>query len=54
VWGELKPSLTQAALIDRALNYCDWVVANGLLAIRAHVVVCDPRLLAVEALLEVK
>lgn len=54
VWGELKPSLTQAALIDRALTYCDWAVANGLLAIRTHVDVCDPRLLAVEALLEVK
>jgi len=54
LWGELKPLLTQAALIDRALNYCDWAVAKGLLAIRSHVDVCDPRLLAVEALLEVK
>ena len=54
VWGELKPLLTQEALISRALDYCDWAVAKGLLAIRTHVDVCDPRLLAVEALLEVK
>jgi len=54
VWGELKPLLTQEALIERALAYCDWAVAKGLLAIRTHVDVCDPRLLAVEALLEVK
>ena len=54
LWGELKPLLTQQALIDRALSYCDWAVAKGLLAIRSHVDVCDPRLLAVEALLEVK
>ena len=54
LWGELKPALTQEALIGRALQYCDWAVARGLLAIRSHVDVCDPRLLAVEALLEVK
>ena len=54
LWGELKPLLTQQALIDRALTYCDWAVAKGLLAIRSHVDICDPRLLAVEALLEVK
>ena len=54
LWGELKPLLTQDALIERALRYCDWAVARGLLAIRTHVDTCDPRLLAVEALLEVK
>jgi cytosine deaminase len=54
LWGELKPQLTQEALIERALQYCDWAVARGLLAIRSHVDVCDDRLLAVEALLEVK
>ena len=54
LWGELKPLLTQDALVERALTYCDWAVAKGLLAIRSHVDVCDPRLLAVEALLEVK
>lgn len=54
LWGELKPLLTQDALVQRALQYCDWAVARGLLAIRTHVDVCDPRLLAVEALLHVK
>ena len=54
LWGELKPLLTQDALIERALAYCDWATAKGLLAIRTHVDVCDPRLLAVDALLEVK
>lgn len=54
LWGELKPQLTQEALVERALAYCDWAVARGLLAIRSHVDVCDPRLLAVEALLHVR
>ncbi len=54
LWGELKPTLTQDAIIQRALQYCDWAVARGLLAIRSHVDICDDRLLAVEALLQVK
>ncbi|MBL0149266.1 MAG: amidohydrolase family protein [Ideonella sp.] len=54
LWGELKPLLTLEALVERAMAYCDWAVAKGLLAIRSHVDVCDDRLLAVQALLEVK
>ena len=54
LWGELKPSLQQEALVERAMQYCDWAVARGLLAIRSHVDICDDRLLAVEALLEVR
>lgn len=54
LWGELKPLLTHEAVKERALRYCDWAVSMGLLAIRTHVDVCDDRLLAVEALLEVK
>ena len=54
LWGELKPTLTTDAIIERALTYCDWAVAKGLLAIRSHVDTSDPSLLAVEALLEVK
>jgi cytosine deaminase len=54
LWGELKPTLTQDAVIERALAYCDWAVARGLLAIRSHVDTSDARLLAVEALLDVK
>ncbi|MGY6708427.1 MAG: amidohydrolase family protein [Rhizobiaceae bacterium] len=54
LWGELKPLLTHEAVRERALAYCDWAVSMGLLAIRSHVDTCDDRLLAVEALLEVK
>ena len=54
LWGELKPLLTHEALVARALQYCDWAVAKGLLAIRSHVDICDDRLLAVRALLDVK
>lgn len=54
LWGELKPLLTEQAIVERALRYCDWAVAKGLLAIRSHVDVCDPRLLAVRALLQVR
>ena len=54
LWGELKPLLTQEALVQRAMQYCDWAVARGLLAIRSHVDICDDSLLAVEALLHVK
>jgi cytosine/creatinine deaminase len=54
LWGELKPQLTFDALVNRALAYCDWAVANGLLAIRSHVDTSDASMLAVEALLAVK
>ncbi|WP_442579455.1 amidohydrolase family protein [Mesorhizobium sp. ASY16-5R] len=54
LWGELKPLLTHESVTERALAYCDWAVSMGLLAIRTHVDTCDDRLLAVEALLDVK
>lgn len=54
LWGELKPLLTAEAVIERALRYCDLAVAQGVQAIRTHVDTCDDRLLAVDALLEVK
>ncbi|MFT3813455.1 MAG: amidohydrolase family protein [Acidovorax sp.] len=54
LWGELKPLLTADALLERALAYCDWAVAKGLLAIRSHVDTSDASLLAVDALLEVQ
>ena len=54
VWGELKPMLKADDMIGRALAYCDWAVARGLLAIRSHVDTSDPSMLPVEALLEVK
>jgi len=54
LWGELKPTLVQDVIVERALAYCDWAVGRGLLAIRSHVDTSDPRLLAVEALLHVR
>lgn len=54
LWGELKPLLTHGAVVERALRYCDLAVSQGVLAIRSHVDVCDDRLLAVDALLDVQ
>ena len=54
LWGELRPLLTREALVERALRYCDLAVTQGLLAIRTHVDTSDPRLVTVEAMLEVQ
>ena len=54
LWGELRPTLTQDALVERALRYCDLAVSRGLLAVRSHVDVSDPRLVTAEALIEVR
>ncbi len=54
LWGELKPQLQAEHIVERALAYCDWAVARGLLAIRSHVDTSDPSLLTVRALLDVK
>ena len=54
IWGELKPDLTAEAIKSRALELLQWSVAKGTLAVRTHVDVSDPSLLAVEVLLEVR
>ncbi|MBU6419111.1 MAG: amidohydrolase family protein [Proteobacteria bacterium] len=54
LWGELKPHLTQEAIYERAKKLCYWSAARGTLAIRSHLDVCDDRLLAVEALVQLK
>lgn len=54
LWGELKPTLTVEAIKKRALEACQWAIARGTLHIRSHVDICDDRLLAVQALLEVQ
>ena len=54
LWGELRPTLTREALVDRALRYIDLAVTQGIGAIRTHVDTSDPRLVTVEAMLEVK
>ncbi len=54
LWSELKPLLTGDDLKERAFALCRWAIAKGNLAIRTHVDVCDPSLVAVDALLEVR
>ena len=54
LWGELRPTLTVDALVERGLRYCDLAVSQGLLAIRSHVDTSDPRLVTVEAMIELR
>ncbi len=54
LWGELKPSLTQAGIYERAKKLCLWSIARGTLVIRSHVDISDDRLLAVDALLALR
>lgn len=54
LWGELKQIATIDDIKARALDYCDWAVSMGLLAIRSHVDTCDPDLKGVQALLDVR
>lgn len=53
LWSEVKPLLDATDIKKRAHQLCRWAAAKGTLAIRSHVDICDPSLLAVEALLEV-
>jgi cytosine/creatinine deaminase len=54
IWSERKQSLTHEDVKRRALEEIRWEVAQGTLYIRSHVDVCDPRLTALRALLEVR
>jgi len=54
LWSELKPSLDADDFKARARRLCHWSIARGTLAIRSHVDISDPRLLAVDALLDVR
>lgn len=54
LWGELKPHLTVESIKKNAHQFCRMAIAQGTLAVRSHVDICDDRLLAVQALLEVR
>jgi len=54
VWGELKPALTAEAVKNRAKELLSWSIAQGTLAIRTHVDVTDPTLMAAQVLLELR
>ena len=53
-WAERKPSLTHQDVKDRAREAIRWEVAQGTGLIRSHVDVCDPNLVALRALLELR
>jgi cytosine deaminase len=53
-WAERKPTLTHADVKARALEAIRWEVAQGTGLIRSHVDVCDPNLVALRALLELR
>lgn len=54
LWSELKPTLSVDAIAERVERFCHWSIAQGTLAIRSHVDTSDPKLLNVEALLQVR
>jgi cytosine deaminase len=53
-WAERKPHLTHKDVKDRARQAILWEVAQGTGLIRSHVDVCDPKLVALRALLELR
>ena len=53
-WAERKPSLTHEDVKQRALEAIRWEVAQGTGLIRSHVDVCDPNLVGLRALLELR
>ncbi len=54
LWGELKPKLTHQVIKARVRELARWSIARGTLAIRSHVDTSDDRLMAVEALLDMR
>jgi cytosine deaminase len=54
IWGERVRDLTIDDVKQRVRTVLRWQLANGVLFVRSHVDVCDPRLTALRALLEVR
>jgi cytosine deaminase len=54
IWNDIRGRISAENFHRRALAYCDLAVSQGLLAIRSHVDVTDPRLIGVEVLCDVK
>lgn len=54
LWGELNPTQRVEDFHARAMEFCQWSIAQGVLGIRSHVDVTDKNLIAVEALLDVR
>jgi cytosine/creatinine deaminase len=53
-WSERKQSLTKEDVKKRATTAIKWQMAQGIQHVRTHVDVTDPKLTALEAMLEVK
>ncbi|HXN05090.1 MAG TPA: amidohydrolase family protein, partial [Candidatus Acidoferrum sp.] len=54
IWGERVKDLTVDDVKRRVSQVLRWQVANGVLFVRSHVDVCDPKLTALRALVELK
>jgi len=52
IWGERVKDLTAQDVKHRVSQVLRWQVANGVLFVRSHVDVCDPKLTALRALVE--
>ena len=53
-WSERKAMLTEEDVMRRATRAIEWQVSHGILHIRSHVDVCDAKLTALRALIEVR
>src|SRR5664279_6261060 len=53
-WSERKALLTEEDVVRRATKAIEWQVSHGILHIRSHVDVCDAKLTALRALIEVR
>ncbi|GMQ76009.1 MAG: amidohydrolase family protein [Gammaproteobacteria bacterium] len=54
LWGEFAQTISADDVKERARALCHWAIARGNLAIRSHVDVSKPELIAVRALLELR
>ena len=54
IWGERVRDLTIEDVKQRVRTVLRWQLANGVLFVRSHVDVCDPNLVALRALIELR
>jgi len=54
IWGERVRDLTVEDVKQRVRTVLRWQLANGVLFVRSHVDVCDPKLTALRALIELR
>jgi len=54
IWSERVRTLTHEDVRHRATTALKWLLAHGVTYVRTHVDVCDPKLTALQALLEIR